>query len=177
MPTELGWDHAITEIPETGLAVERAATLEERRALAHTLELADLPHLSARYALRPAGRGRYVLSGTLSAEVVQTCVITLEPVTNLIEESFDLEFWPAEQMPEPKDGEIDFAGAPEPEPVVAGRIEVGRIVFECLASALDPYPRKPGAVFEYAEPATGGAQSDAKQESPFAVLGKRRRKD
>ena len=58
---------------------------------------------------------------------------------------------------------------PDPEPIVAGQIDVGRVVFECLAAAIDPFPRKPDAALDRSTSAAadGGA---GKPESPFAVL-------
>ncbi len=48
------------------------------------------------------------------------------------------------------------------------RIDVGRIVYETLSAGLDPYPRKEGAEFDWADPKTGVADSA----NPFAVLKK-----
>ena len=39
MPGELTWEHAVEDLPEAGLAVERAATSEEREAIARALDL------------------------------------------------------------------------------------------------------------------------------------------
>jgi len=59
--------------------------------------------------------------------------------------------------------------APEPEPIVAGQIAVGRVVFESLAAALEPYPRKPGAVLDWQAPLPADAAATTAT-SPFAVL-------
>jgi hypothetical protein len=52
---------------------------------------------------------------------------------------------------------------------VGGQIDVGRVVFECLAAGVDPFPRKPDATLDRrsSQPADGGT---SKPESPFAVL-------
>jgi hypothetical protein len=62
--------------------------------------------------------------------------------------------------------ETEALAAAELEPIVHDRIEVGRIVYEHVAAALDPYPRKEGASLEQADPEAG------ERESPFAVLSK-----
>ena len=54
---------------------------------------------------------------------------------------------------------------------MAGQIEVGRIVFECLAGAIDPFPRKADAALERVAASPRGSAGD-KPESPFAVLAK-----
>ena len=75
--------------------------------------------------------------------------MTLEPVDSTIEESFDVTFWPQEDMPAPASGEVDLDEEADPEPIVAGQIAVGRVVFECLAAAIDPFPRKPDATLDW----------------------------
>ena len=95
--------------------------------------------------------------------------MTLEPVDSTIEEAFDVTFWPEENMPAPRGGEVDLDEEADPEPIVAGQIDVGRVVFECLAAGVDPFPRKPDATLDWrsSQPADGGP---SKPESPFAVL-------
>src|SRR5262249_43903450 len=117
----------------------------------------------------PAGGGRYLLTGTLRAEVSQACVVTLEPVASIIEDAFEQAFWPPEDMPAPKSGEVDLEEAADPEPIVAGQIAVGRVVSECLAGALDPYPRAEGAALDR-QAAAPREDTHATAESPFAVL-------
>ena len=102
------------------------------------------------------------VSGTLEAEVEQTCVVTLEPLVNHVAESFSVDYWPETDMPEPSGGELDMHDEPDLEPIVAGRIEVGRVVFECLAGAIDLFPRKPGVTFEPPAAATE-VRSDSRE--------------
>jgi hypothetical protein len=172
MPGELAWEHAVHDIPEAGLAVERAATPEERDAVARALELVACRSLTARYTVAPKGRGHVHAAGTVEAEVEQTCVVTLEPLVNRVADSFSVDYWPETEMPEPSGGgAVDMHDEPDLEPIVAGRIEIGRVIFECLAGAIDLFPRKPGVIFEPSTTAPEGAGSD-RPESPFAALAK-----
>jgi uncharacterized metal-binding protein YceD (DUF177 family) len=166
MPGELSWDHLIDDIPPAGLSVERVADAEERQRLQAALELVGLPELRARYQITPLSFGRYKLTGELAAVLDQTCVVTLEPVRSEVAESYAATYWPAEAMPAPPKGQVALDAEPDPEAIVDGRIDVGRVVFESLAAAIDPFPRLPGAVFE-GPLSTPEAQ---KPESPFAVL-------
>jgi len=169
MPGELTWDHAVQDIPEAGLAVERAASPEERDSIARALDLVACRSLTVRYTLSPRGGGHVQVSGTLRAEVEQTCVVTLEPLINEVADSFSVDYWPETELPEPGGGAVDIHDAPDLEPIVAGRIGVGRVVFECLAGAIDLFPRKPGVTFEPSTaPPAGGGSTD----SPFAALAK-----
>src|SRR5262245_4772605 len=166
MPGELSWDHLIEDIPAAGLTIERTADGEEREGLRAALDLIGVPELRARYHLMPLSLGRYKLAGELTAVVEQSCVVTLEPVRSELAETYAATYWPPEAMPAPSKGQVALDAEPDPEPIVDGSIDVGRIVFESLAAGIDPFPRVPGAVFE-GPLSTPQAQ---RPESPFAVL-------
>jgi hypothetical protein len=85
-------------------------------------------------------------------------------------------FWPAEDIPAPTSGVVDLDDELDPEPIVAGQIAVGRVVFECLTAAIDPFPRKPDATLDRTSTAPDG-DDGGKPESPFAVLANLRPKD
>lgn len=169
MTAEFVWDHPTSDVPETGLSATRAASPDELEAVARALGLIACSSLEVSYVITPSGGGRYALSGTLHAQVVQACVVTLDPVTSATEESFQASFWPEEDLAPPRGGVLDLDEAADPEPIVGGQIVVGRIVIECLAESLDPYPRKPGATLDLREAAPAGG-AGGKPESPFAVL-------
>lgn len=169
MTDELGWDHAVKSIPEAGLQVERAASPEEREGIARALDLIACSSLTARYALAPRSGGHFRLTGTFKAQIEQSCVVTLEPLTNEIAESFSVDYWPETEIPSPASGVVDVHDEPDLEPIVTGRIKVGRVIFECLAGAIDLFPRKPGVTFEApVAPSENGVAS--KSDSPFAAL-------
>jgi uncharacterized metal-binding protein YceD (DUF177 family) len=121
------------------------ANAEERAALAEVLELQAIDRLVATLRTRRLASGLIEVTGEMEGEVVQTCVVTLEPVPAQIRESFRLTFGDVE--PEPDLGEIDihFDDSDPPEPIIDGKIDLGALVAEQLSLALDPYPRKEGA--------------------------------
>jgi hypothetical protein len=166
---ELSWDHAAEDIPDTGLEVERSATEQERQSIAAALDLVACAALTARYKISPRGEGHFRFTGTLQARVEQSCVVTLEPLSNEVAQSFSVDYWPETDLPAPSGGVLDVHDEPDLEPIVAGRIEVGRVIFECLAGAIDLFPRKPGATFESSTP---DASPAAGTEGPFAALAK-----
>ncbi|TDQ80934.1 uncharacterized protein DUF177 involved in 23S rRNA accumulation [Dongia mobilis] len=122
-----------------------ATTPADRAAIAQSLGLLALNALTAELSLRRTPAGQIELTGELQAEVEQACVVTLEPVAASISESFRMRF--AEDAAEPDLAEIDldFEAADPPDPIVGGTIDLGQVVVEHLALALDPYPRKPDA--------------------------------
>ena len=148
-------------LPSSARPIWRSAS-----AVAAALDLVGLPQLQARYQITPLSLGRYQLTGELKAVLEQSCVVTLEPVRSEIAETYAATYWPPEAMPEPAKGQVALNGEPDPEAIVGGSLDVGRIVFESLAAAIDPFPRLPGAVFEGP---LSTPQGDT-PESPFAVL-------
>jgi uncharacterized metal-binding protein YceD (DUF177 family) len=101
------------------------------------------------------------LAATLSADLVQACVVTLEPVRARIDERFTLLYRAGADA---GDTAIVLSGATElVEPLPDTVLDIGEAVAQQLSLTLDPYPRAPGAA---AEP-VGEALA-----SPFAALAK-----
>ncbi|MGE0761356.1 MAG: DUF177 domain-containing protein [Pirellulaceae bacterium] len=165
MTIEQSWSHSTGEIAPGGIERHLSATDDERTALVAALGLLALERLEIRYRIIPRAGGRFHFKGQLRARVVQECSITLEPVTSDIDEQIDLEFWPGEKPPEPAAGEHEALAIDEIEPIENDRLAVGRVVFETLAAALDPFPRAEGAEFDWHD-ASPPSQSD----NPFAAL-------
>ena len=69
-------------------------TAAERTAIAKLLDLRGLEGLALTYRLVRAGAGRLRLKGELKAKVIQTCVVSLEPVESSLEVPVEAEFWP-----------------------------------------------------------------------------------
>lgn len=168
MKPVLDWSHAALGIGEEPLRVHRSASEAERAALAAALDILACEAIEADYEIRALSGGGYLLQGTIDAVVSQSCVVTLEPVAQRLRENFEAEFWPPSQIPQVPTEEVDAVSGPDREPLEAERIPVGRIVYEQIAAALDPYPRKEGATFSWAQE-PGDAERDV---SPFAVLKK-----
>lgn len=171
--TALDWVHLTTEIPETGRRFVHTATEAERARVAGELDLAGCPRLEVTVQIRPRPGGRYRAEGRINANVVQSCVVTLDPVAQTIDEPFDVTFSPDGDERREVSSEREILSEPDVEPLADGRLEVGRVAFELLASALDPYPRKPGAdLAQVAPPSVLGGDESAAAPNPFAVLAK-----
>jgi hypothetical protein len=155
----------LDEVPESGRHVVLEAGAEVRAALAKPAGVDAIEQLTATFDLRPRGRDRLHVSGRVSATVRQTCVVTLEPLTNTIDEPVDVDFTPERggKASDANEIDIDAHTADEPEPLVGNSIDLGVLVTEFLILGVDPYPRKPDVAF--APPAAGEASG-----SPFAAL-------
>ena len=131
------------------LVEEISATPQERAALARRFGLLGFDLLAATLRIESGdGKGVLRLEGHLSAEVSQACVVTLEPVASRLEEDFtllySLEPGPASDGAE-KEVVVDPEAEDPPEPLGPGGLDLGEVVAQQLAVALDPYPRAPGA--------------------------------
>lgn len=162
------WAHAIAEIPDGGLARDRKLPADATAAVAETLGLLTLSHLSTSYRIERLPGGAYRLRGRVHAAVEQPCVVTLDPVADQLDEPFDVEFWPDLQKDAGSDEDKTVLDARDVEQLTGQTIPVGRIVYETVAAALDPYPRKAGAAFSWAEK----APETSENVSPFAALSK-----
>lgn len=164
---EFSRPYRVDQIPAAGLVVDLVATPQECADLAHRFDLRGISSLSAHVRLKAMGGGSlYRLDGELWADVVQTCVVSLEPVPAHVHETFVLTF--SETQDEADSSEIDLYmdEADPPDPLIDGTIDVGEAVAEHLALGLDPFPRHPDAVFtEVDEPV-----EEPEKPNPFAVL-------
>jgi uncharacterized metal-binding protein YceD (DUF177 family) len=165
------WSAPVTvaQIPDTGLHRDIDADPVARQAMAAVAGLREILSANASLDVTPKGGGRFHVAGQVRARIGQTCVITLDPIENDIEEDVDLIFAPPEQIPEMADLVDDTAESaaeiPDPpEPIVNGVIDLGRVATDALFLAIDPYPRKPDAVFE--PPVVSADPED----HPFAAL-------
>ena len=143
----------------------------ERETIAALLDLASLDRLSFACDFYRRGKGCLFLQGTLAASVTQTCVVSLEPVASALQIPVEIEFWPTsliDQLTATFDEAASLGMLDWPEPIVDGRIDLGPVIYETLATALDPYPRREGASLEWLN--AGEAPGAAKAESPFAAL-------
>jgi uncharacterized metal-binding protein YceD (DUF177 family) len=117
------------------------ADAREREALARRFDLLALDRLEAEVRLHRLSGEIVQVRGELAAEVVQACVVSLEPVSDSIRESFTLLYGPTEP-----EGEVLIDLETEiVEPFDGTAIDIGEAVAQQLALALDPYPRAAGA--------------------------------
>ncbi|MDP3409233.1 DUF177 domain-containing protein [Bosea sp. (in: a-proteobacteria)] len=167
----------VDEIKLRGSHVAVRAEAAELAGIAAMLDLPSVESLEARYVLSRSGT-RVKLEGEMKATLHQICAVTLDAFPVTLTVPLKLDFAPADQ-PNPRrksadddggaiDVEVRLNEEDPPEPIVDGMIDLGAVTLEFLALGLDPYPRKPGAVF--AEPAP-----EQPPESPFAALARLKR--
>jgi uncharacterized metal-binding protein YceD (DUF177 family) len=146
-------------------AFEVAPEAREAEALARLLDARSVRKMRFVGTLRPEGKG-WALEGELGATVVQTCVVTLEPVTTRVDLPVRRRFVP---MADRAEVEVspDEDDALEP---LGDRIDLGLVATEALALALPAYPRKDHALPAEVAVSPPGAEPAGVREKPFASL-------
>lgn len=160
-----------------GTSAEIVANDAELEAMAKMLDLVALERLRFAYRIEHGGGGRLRLSGTLLGLATQTCVITLDPVEATLDVPVEQEFWPDALISELEQNSAESGGTGVlewPEPIVGGMIDLGPVIYESLATALDPYPKREAASFDWPQ----GPQDEAgsARSGPFAALGALKRR-
>jgi uncharacterized metal-binding protein YceD (DUF177 family) len=156
----------LRDLPE--LAFDIAPTAGEAAALARLMGAQTVRKLRFRGRLVALARGGWRLEGRLGATVVQTCVVTLDPVTARIDQEVRRSYLP-ERAPRPAEVVVDPDEDEEVEPL-GERIDLGLVATETLALALPAYPRKPGAELAPGLAARGARLVEENDLKPFAAL-------
>jgi hypothetical protein len=173
MTTEIAFSRPVRvdALPKDGFEETIEASPAERAALAKRYGLPEIGRLTASFVLRPAGRGGVRVAGAVHAELIQTCVVSLEPFAATLDEPIDVRFAPRVEEGAARRGasrgqiETIFVDADDPpDPIVDGRIDLGALAAEFMALGLDPYPRSPGAAF-------ASLVEAETPDSPFEALG------
>lgn len=166
------WDVPLSRVSEAGTSFDRTASEAECAALAASLSVDGVANLRFQGSLEPAPhRPRDIeLNGRLTAAIGQTCSVSLEPMTTHIDEALQVRI--TDELPETaqssEDDELPVLEQEEVDVFESGRVPVGRIVYETLASLIDPYPRKDDAD-EPREWSTDG-NGETTSDHPFAAL-------
>lgn len=118
--------------------------------------------------LSPQGGEDWLLEARLGATAVQSCVVTLEPVTTRVESDVTRRY--VADLPEPGEGEMEMPEDDTVEPL-GPRIDLDMVFRDALALALPDYPRADGAALgtaSFTEP--GKAPMTDDDVKPFAAL-------
>lgn len=165
----------IDEVTEKKTSIDVEATAEECAALAERFELIGIEKLNAALTILVAGNDEVTVRGTMHAEITQRCVVTLEPVSDVIDDQIEVLYSPHVSEDDLPSSPEDLEGLDEdelmalldqPEPLVGGQIDVGEVVSQFLAVSMDPYPRKSGAEI----PQTVKEDDAEEKPNPFTKL-------
>jgi len=163
----------VSAVSATGVERRIEASEEERAALATEFDLLGIDSLVADVAIVPWQGEGLAVTGRVAAAIRQSCVVSLVPVEQAVDQQFEVHFVPAGSrlaatLKAGRDMVVQVSEDEPPEVFSGHAIDVGSIVKEHFALAIDPYPRAPGAQLP-AAPVTARPERSG---SPFEVLAK-----
>jgi uncharacterized metal-binding protein YceD (DUF177 family) len=148
----------------------------ELSAIADFLKVLNVRDLRFKGFIEMEGDEGWRASGRLTGKVDQACVVTLTPVPQEIDEEVTRLYLPNELLESSDEIELD----PEEDDETDGfdeTIDVGELMLEALALALDPYPRAEGAEMDTSAFAPPGTKPLSDEDvKPFAKLAALREK-
>lgn len=163
----------VGHISANPVQVRLEADERERQGLAKLWQVSAVNELRAELQIGRWKKDGIRIKGRVKGELVQACVVTLEPVVSRFSEEIEQIYVPegsklarividgvAEMV-------LDPDGPDAPETFVGDTIDAGVLVSEFAALAIDPYPKKEGVEF------AGHADTPAdevRRPSPFAAL-------
>lgn len=157
----------LDSMPSAGRDVDITVERGTREAIAAQLEVTAVDRLQVKlHAVR--FRGGIRVTGQLRALVTQPSVVSLEPVTEDIEEAVDRIFLPGGEKAYAgkADAEVfvDLEGDDVPDHFEGNEADLSDLIIETLALGIDPYPRLEGESIGVA------GDADDEEDSPFAGL-------
>jgi uncharacterized metal-binding protein YceD (DUF177 family) len=158
-------------IPDKPRREKIEASAEECAALAQRFELQALSNLRADLTILRVSDGNIVrVSGTIEADVVQTCVVSLQGVPARIRAQIDTYFTEdgKEGFEDEDAADVDIEEEFPDMVMTNGQLDLGELAAQNLSLELDPYPRAPGVSLAAQMRQTG---DDAKSR-PFDILKK-----
>tara|TARA_R110002072_G_scaffold14107_26_gene58882 strand:- start:359 stop:913 length:555 start_codon:yes stop_codon:yes gene_type:complete len=152
--------------------IDLEADRQQRAALAARFGLVSLDSFRAHLTLVWLKTGKVLsVTGRISADVTQNCVVTLDPFPATVAEEVDIVF--ARNSADT----ADIVDPDDVEPLEGETLDLGEIVAEELSLALDPYPRHPNidpAALELGPGASLMTEEEAekgpKRANPFEIL-------
>lgn len=162
----------VAAIPPAGIDETIVATAAERAAIAAAFGLIEVAALSADLSVERPATDIVGVHGRVRASIVQSCVVSLVPVPQEIDEPVELRFVDAASArapAPPRPGAevmIDAESIDPPDTWSGPSLDLGAVVLEHLALAIDPYPRAPGAALD----ASAAEDGETAAGSPFAAL-------
>lgn len=116
------------------------------------------------------------IGGRVKATLEQPCVVTLEPVPETVDDSFELLLVSPEQAEQYDNDELYLDPAyPDYDSLEAEHVDLGEVIVQTLSIMISEYPRKAGVELQGDLPNGIEVNEDlVKKPNPFAALSKLR---
>lgn len=142
---------------------------DARAALAQEFGINGIKKLRFTGEIAPLGKKDWQLAAALGATIVQSCIVTLDPVTTRVDEKILRTY--LETLPELPDGEEVEMLEDENQELLPETLDINAVMAEALALHIPLYPRAEGAALgsqTFSEP--GVEALDDEKVKPFASL-------
>lgn len=136
-----------------------AVTEADLAGLAERFDFVELGSLEVAVEIARVGPDTWDLKGRLQAQLVQPCIVTRDPVPETVDFALEERYVRATN----EDDEV-VVGLEDSEPLVDGCIELGEMVAQSLALAVNTWPRTVDAPDEF-------KAGEVEVTHPFASLG------
>jgi len=127
---------------------------------------------SSEVTLKRLSQTHFVFEADLDADIVQSCIVTLEPIETHISRHIARELHLVRRL-DTASGELTLSAGDDdvPETITSPDYDLAAPLLEEFALAIDPYPRKEGAAF------TPPEAPEEPPENPFAALKRQQKRD
>jgi len=165
----------LLNLSKAGRTFKLVATEKECRELESRLDVRTVNSVEAEYRVDPmGGRSGLLAAGTITADIVQACIVSLEDVRENISEEFAVRLVNeahAENQRElemdPEEGDVEYYSGEF--------IDMSDVLIQYVSLALNPYPRvntvSEGEEIVYSSGSGANDEADEKPH-PFAELKK-----
>lgn len=166
----------VSRLPRRGMPVVIEATDKQRAALAEIHALASVERFRAELLVSPWKRNGVQVEGKVEADIVQECIVTLEPLPSHVTELVSGVFLPddlklgREGFGEGGEILIEVDGPDSPEIFSGDSIDVGALAEEFFALSIDPYPRKADATLDQVAPGLGAEPEEGELQKKLKSL-------
>jgi uncharacterized metal-binding protein YceD (DUF177 family) len=155
----------LSDLSNGGDEISVAASDEQRARLAEWAGLNSVESFKAQVTLLRTSATRFAYEAALSADLTQSCVVTLEPVHShvALDVSRALHLTKTPRGAQLAVHDLSSTADEGPEEIQNSHYDLAGPLLEEFSLAIDPYPRAPGVVFE-------SPHDSDMSESPFAAL-------
>lgn len=160
MSAEWSVVYDLSAAAETVKVIDIAPDAGELQALAKRFALKQLTKCSAQLTLTPHVQG-YQVSGTIGAEVTQSCVVSGVDVPSVLDVPIHILLWQA-PVEADLDALEDAYEVDEIEQIEGNEYDLGELCAQYLGLAIDPFVRAEGASLD--------AAVTQASTSPFSIL-------
>ena len=169
-PFEFSRPLEVGELEHGPISREFTADEAELSALQKRYAVEALRLVSANLTVAPEAEGTVKVTGQVRADLSQICSVSLEPVDETIDEAVSVTYLPPGVEEPEMTAESLLESQEDYEPFDGISFDLGELVAQEIAAAIDPYPRKSGVIF--GNQGQLGDNEPEERDNPFAVLEK-----